>query len=76
MKTINLNKATDYEYRGNGIKLYHNFMVMAFMPKHTMIYWRADSIEEAKNWLESRKDEIGEFDPDIFKAEIVAINWV
>lgn len=83
MKTINMNKATDYEcraigwdFRGKCVKLYHDFMVVAFTPKYTMEYWRADSIEECKRWLESEKEERKDFDPDILKAEIVAVNWV
>ena len=41
-----------------------------------MEYWRADTVEECERWLESAREEREGFDPDILKAEIVAINWV
>lgn len=83
MNTINMNKATDYEcfatdckFRGGYAKVWRNFAVMFFGKKYTMEYWRADSVEECERWLESAIEERKDFDPDILKAEIVAINWV
>lgn len=83
MKTINMNKATNYEcfatdckFRGGYVKVWRNFMVAFFGKNYTMEYWRADTIEECERWLESAREERKGFDPDILKAEIVAINWV